>query len=318
MSQSHYEPAFGTPTVRFEHAVRLSFHRDKSLEAQGVESLTFFIIWQRDQGFTAANVAEIKGSQPFDRSVNYDQAEQLTHGNLLRNLFPPNFAGEMHRPFEARNTEMARNIVSTVLAVRYDRALDSFCYDRKDYFDNYQLPSSLDDLVPTAQDLKARCEKNAQTGARSYPILDHAAPTEAFGNGTGGDSEAVVKKLIDQIDNDIQVFNHTISSPWDGFAINFLVRNTADGIQLRQVDALFCWQNGTYHVAPIARSAVEQTAVALVEDQSYGQKFDLAVIRLKYRNGDGFALRIDWNEDAVPHVASPHTAPSFVRTEWPL
>ena len=63
---------------------------------------------------------------------------------------------------------------------------------------------------------------------------------------------------------------------------------------------------------------MEQTAVALVEHQSYGQKFDLAVIRLKYRNGDGFALRIEWNEDAVPHVASPHTAPSFVRTEWPL
>lgn len=313
MSQPHYEPAFGTPTERFEHAVRLTFHRDTSLEEQGVESLTFFIIWQRDQGFTAVNVAEIKGAQPFDRSVRYDQAEQIIHGNLLRNLFPPNYAGQMHRPLEARNNSMASNIVATVLAVRYDRALDSFCYDRKDYVDDYQPPASLDDLVPTAQDLKARCEKNAHTGGRSYPPLDHANPTQAYGEGN-----ELLTRLIDGVTKDIQLFNNTISSPWDGFAVNFVVRSTVDGIQLRQADAIFCWQDGTYRIAPMNRAAVEDIAVAMIEEQSYGLKFDLAVIRLKYRNGDGFTLRIEWNADAVPHVASPHTAQSWVRTEWPL
>ncbi|MCZ9298237.1 hypothetical protein [Corynebacterium hesseae] len=318
MSQQHYEYGFGSPTERFELAVRHSFVTDPTIKEQNVESITFFAVWQKAAGFIYVNVAEITGAPPFDRVLRYSEAHERIHQNLLLDLFPPNFAGELHGLQQAQEAFNASNIVATLLVVRYDYKLDSFTYDRKDYPDHYTPPSNLEELSPIAQDLKDQSHKNAQSGQFSYPALDYAIPPAAYGNGTNGDDGGLVKQLINDVKPSIQLFNQTSSGDWDGFAMNFVVRKATGGTSLRQVDAIFCWNNGSYRIAPIPRREVHNSAVALIEQQSYGQEFELAVIRLKYRQEDGFALRIEWNGEAIPFVGSPLNSKSLVHNEWPL
>ena len=318
MTQPRYEYSFGTSTERFEDSVRRAFATDKSLQEQNVESITFFAIWQRDKGPLYTNVGEVKDAAPFDRVVRYHEAHEAIHQRLLFNIFPPNFAGELNTPYESRTTAMAKSIGTTLLAVRYDKLFDSFTYTRRDYNDNQEVPKDFDFFVSIAEKLKASCQKNAQSRALSYPNIDHAIPPKAYSDASDGSTTELFHKLVEDVEFDLQLLNHAIESSWDGIAVNFVVIGTPVGSVLRQVDAILCWKDGGFRVASIARQTVEEAAVALVEEASYGQKYDLAVIRMKYVHGQGYSLRIEWNTEAIPYVASPLTALNVVRREWPF
>ncbi|WP_412100124.1 hypothetical protein [Corynebacterium aurimucosum] len=318
MTQPRYEYSFGTPAEQFEDAVRRAFATDQSLQDQNVESITFFAIWKKDNGHQYTNIGEVKDAAPFDRVIRYHDAHELIHQRLLFNIFPPNFAGELHSPYESRTSAMAKSIGATLLAVRYDKAFDSFTYSRRDYNEDHEVPNAFDFFVSIAEKLKDRCQTNAQSSVRSYPTIDHAIPPEAYSNGSDGASAELFHKLIDDIKLDLQLLSHAIDSSWDGIVVSFVVLGTPAGGVLRKVDAVLCWKDGSFQVAPIARNAVEEAAVALVKESSYDQKYDLAVLRMQYIHGEGFSLRIEWNAEAYPYVASPLTASTFVRRVWPF
>lgn len=317
--EQRYSAFAGTPTERFENAVRADFKTDHLIAEQNVNSIAFFITFRPDGSFQYTNLAEIgdKKENLFTETLRYSEYNEIAHAKLLVDLYPKTHWLRLENNGGDTPPEDAPEWVATTLTAYYDRKMGTFEYSLQDHLTEEEVPKKKEDLREEGLRVRKKAISAAQMGGffSSLRIMGMPNADIDYLNGT----EAELDPYFDQIYEALGTELSESAGTWDATLIHFVVVNGAKGIALRQVDPVLYRKDGVYTNAVFSRTTLEKPTVELVRAASRGMDFDVAVVWVKIdRETEKFNSGILWNATAVPYIMTPLTWVNIANTFFPF